>query len=120
MKKILLLFLLVLTLPALADEVKVKAEQIKNNAGEICFRCDYVLQDGWVTKVINNGEEWKLKPKEALFILPFGMRPESILFQVYRVSPKYGKLPADAPPASTSSNVDTNAPADTSVQPTQK
>lgn len=117
MKKMLLLSLLVLALPAFADEIKIKAEQIKNNAGDICFRCDYVMQDGWVTKVINNGEEWKLKPKEALFILPLGLRPESILFQVYRVSPKYGKLPADAPPAATSSNAGATAPADDAQQP---
>ncbi len=97
MKKLLLLVLLVFALPVHAEEVKIKAEQIRNNCGKYCYRCDYVLQDGYVTKVIEAGEEWKLKPKEPLYILPFGLRPEAILTQIFRVSPDYGKQPPAAP-----------------------
>ena len=100
MKKLLLLVLLVFALPVHAEEVKIKAEQIRNNGGKYCYRCDYVLQDGYVTKVIEAGEEWKLKPKEPLYILPFGLRPEAILTQIFRVSPDYGK-PCPAAPATT-------------------
>jgi hypothetical protein len=99
MKKLLILLLLVFALPVHAEETKIKAEQIRNNAGKYCYRCDYVLQDGYVTKVIQAGEEWKLKPKEPLYILPFGLRPESILTQIFRVSPDYGKKPVEAPAA---------------------
>ncbi len=99
MKKLSLLLLLMLTIPALAADTdehspkRVKAEQIRSSDGQFCYRCDYVLEDGWVTKVIDtaNDTEWTLKPKETLYILPFGLRPESILQQVFRVSPDYGK-----------------------------
>jgi len=97
MKTILIMLLLLFTFPVQAEETKVRAEQIRTNSGQYCSRCDYVLQDGWVTKVIQDGQEWKLKPKEALFILPFGMRPESILNQIYRVSPDYGKTTVTTP-----------------------
>lgn len=98
----LLLFLMLITLPAVADEPKIKAEQIKNNAGDVCFRCEYVMQDGWVTNVTNNGEPWPLKAKQVLYILPLGLRPESILFQVYHVSPNY-KASTDLSPATNTS-----------------
>jgi|GEM_PF-2934679 hypothetical protein len=99
MKKLSLILLLILAIPALAADPnenspkRIKAEQIRSSNGQFCYRCDYVLEDGWVTKVIDtaNDVEWTLKPKETLYILPFGLRPESILQQVFRVSPDYGK-----------------------------
>jgi hypothetical protein len=97
-KRLLLLSLLFLAsgLTAQARETppkQIKAEQIRSSDGQACYRCDYVLEDGWVTKVIDSSKNtnWKLKPKEALFILPLGLTPDSILQQVYRVSPDYGK-----------------------------
>src|SRR5689334_19622733 len=92
-----LALLTIFALPAFADDTPIKAEQIRTNSGEYCYRCDYVLKDGWVTKVIQDGEEWKLKPKETLYILPYGLRPESILTQIFRVSPDYGKVAPNVP-----------------------
>lgn len=98
MRKLLILALLVFALPVHAEEAKFKAEQIRSSTGKYCNRCDYVLQDGWITQVTDSGKEWKLKPKESLYILPFGQRPTKRLTQIYRVSPTYGRKHAEVIP----------------------
>lgn len=98
MKKLLILLLLVFALPVHAEEAKFKAEQIRSSTGKYCNRCDYVLRDGWITQVTDSGQEWKLKPKESLYVLPFGQRPNKRLTQIYRVSPTYGNKNAKVLP----------------------
>lgn len=98
----LLLLVTIFTLGAAAwadnQPAVTQTGQIRSGDGKFCARCQYTLEDDWVTQVVENGKPWTLKPKEPLYIIPLGMLPEVFNQRLFRVSPNYkAPEPTDTP-----------------------
>jgi len=60
---LLLLTLVSLGVAAWADTKPAVTQlaQIRSGDGKFCARCQYTLEDDWVTQVVENGKPWILK-----------------------------------------------------------